>query len=188
MRVGVVIGVGVGVGVAVGVEAIVFEGVEYPGGVEAEVDANVAVLLVGGGVEVGAEADDADGAGLEPPESIELVGGAGCGRDVGGPEVPAHLELVGEVVMELLGGLGDGVFDDGVFGVAGFGGTFVVDEDALVGGGFGEADGVDGGDGDSLVFLAADKGELAEDADERGREGLEAEVGKPETEVELIGH
>ena len=39
--------VGVGVRVSVGVEAIVFEGVEYPGGVEAEVDADVAVLLVG---------------------------------------------------------------------------------------------------------------------------------------------
>ena len=109
--------VGVGVGVAVGVEAVVFEGVEYPGGVEAEVDANVAVLLVGGVVEVGTEADDADGAGLEAPEGVELGVGAGGGGDVGGPEVPAHLELVGHVVVELLGGFGDGVFDDGVFGV-----------------------------------------------------------------------
>ncbi len=90
--------------------------------------------------------------------------------------------------MELLGGLGDGVFDDGVFGVAGLGGALVVDEDALIGGGLGKADGVDGGDGDALVVLAADEGELAHDGDERGRQGLEAEVGEPETEVELIGH
>ncbi len=36
-----------GIGVAVGVEAVVFEGVEDPGGVEAEVYADVAVLFVG---------------------------------------------------------------------------------------------------------------------------------------------
>ncbi len=52
--------VAAGLGVAVGVEEIVFEGVEHPGGVEAKVDADVAVLLVGGGVEVWCEAEDAD--------------------------------------------------------------------------------------------------------------------------------
>ena len=36
----------------------------------------------------------------------------------GGPELPPHLELVGHVVVELLGGFGDGVFDDGVFEVS----------------------------------------------------------------------
>ena len=69
---------------------------------------------------------------------------------LGSPELPLHLELVGHVVVELLGGLGDGVFDDGGFGVFG---AVVVDVDALVGGGFGEADGVDSGGGDTLAFV-----------------------------------
>ncbi len=56
--------------------------------------------------------------------------------------------------MELLGGLGDGVFDDGVLGGLG---AVVVDVDALVDGGFVEADGVDGGGGDAL--FAADESE-----------------------------
>ena len=63
---------------------------------------------------------------------------------VGSPEIPAHLELVGGIVVELLGGLGYGVFDDGGGGVLG---AVVVDVDALVGGGFVEADGVGGGGG-----------------------------------------
>ena len=100
-----------------------------------------------------------------------------------GPELPPHLELVGHVVVELLGGLGDGVFDDGAGGVFG---AVVVDVDALVGGGFVEADGVDAGGGDAGVF--ADEGELAHDRDEGRGEGVEAEVGEPEAKVELIGH
>ena len=47
--------------------------------------------------------------------------------------------------MELLGGFGDGVFDDGAGGVLVFFGAFVVDVDALVGGRLGEADGIDAG-------------------------------------------
>ncbi len=119
-----------------------------------------------------------------------LVGG-GDG-DVGRPEVPAHLELVGCVVVELLGGFGDGVFDDGVGGVFG---AVVVDVDALVGGGFVEADGIGGGGEDALATGwvlgaagGADEGELAHDGDERGRQSFETEVGEPETEVELICH
>ena len=104
-----------GVGVAVVFEAIVFEDgwierVKDPGGVEAEVDADVAVLFEAGVVEAGAEAEDADGAGFVAPEGVELGVGGGGGGDVGGPEVPLHLELDGHVVVEVLGGFGDGVF------------------------------------------------------------------------------
>ena len=132
------------------VEVLVFEGFGEPGSVEAEVDADVAVLFVGGVVEVGAEAEDADGGGFELPEGVELrlrFGWLPDGVGVGGPELPAHLELVGHVVVELLGGFGYGVFDDGGGGVFG---AVVVDVEALVGGGFVEADGVDGGGGDAL--------------------------------------
>ena len=58
------------------VEGFVFEGLQRgigarrigdPGGVDAEVDQEVAVLLVTGDVEAGAEAEDADGVGAQPP-------------------------------------------------------------------------------------------------------------------------
>jgi hypothetical protein len=49
------------------VEGLVFEGFEDPGGVEAEVDQQVAVLLVAGDIEVGAEAEDVDGVGAQAP-------------------------------------------------------------------------------------------------------------------------
>ena len=60
----------------------------------------------------------------------------------GGPELPAHLELVGHVVVELLGGFADGVLDGGVgfvgwgcdFGWLGGGAGGGIDVDALVGG------------------------------------------------------
>jgi hypothetical protein len=166
------------------VEFLVIEGFGEPWGVEAEVDADVAVLFEGGVVELGAEAEDADGRGLELPEGVE-GGGFGDlrGAEVGGPELPAHLELVGHVVVELFGGLGDGVFDDGGGGVFG---AVVVDVDALVGGGLGEADGIGRGCGDAGVF--ADEGELTHDRDHGRGEGVEAEVGEPEAKVELIGH
>lgn len=149
----------------------------------------MSVLLEAGVVEVGAEAEDADGGGLELPESVEVhegvvvvvlvdvgVGsGGGWGVVFGDPELPSHLELVGHVVVELLGGFGYGVFDDGVLG---FLGAVVVDVDALVGGGFVESDGVDAGCGDS--FFSADKGELAHDRGEFFGKRFEAEVGKPE--------
>jgi len=188
------------------VEVFVGEGFGQPGCVEAEVDADVAVLLEAGIVELGAEAEDADGGGLELPEGVEGGGlvfgvrvglkvgiglGFGDGVDLRGPEEPAHLELVGHVVVELLGGLRYGALDDGTGGVLIFFGAGVVDVDALVGGGFGEADGVDAGCVDALarwVGAAADEGELAHDRDKGAGEGLEAEVGEPETEVELIGH
>ena len=150
------------------VEFLVFESFCEPGGVEAKVDADVAVLFEAVVVELGAKAEDFDSGGLGFPEGVEgsgfcdLIGGC-----VGSPELPAHLELVGHVVVELLGGLGDGVFDDGGGGVFG---AVVVDVDALVGGGFGEADGIDAGGGDAGV--PADGGELAHDRDHRCGEGV----------------
>ena len=154
----------------------------------------------------GAEAEDADGGGLEAPGGVGWVGGifgifgvvddgevgvdglkAGAGVtngvEVRCPEFPAHFELVGHVFVEEFGGFGDGVFDDG--GLGGLG-AVVVDEEALVGGWLGEVDGVGGCGGDTGV--AGDERELAQHGDERGGEGLEAKVGKPHAEVELIGH
>ena len=64
-------------------------------------------------------------------------------------------------------------------GVGGFLGAVVVDVEALVGGGFVEADGVGAGGRDAGV--SADEGELAHDRDEGRGEVLEAEVGEPET-------
>ena len=107
------------------------------------------------------------------PGDVGMRGAVGV--DFGGPEVPAHLELVGHVVVELLGGLGYGVFDDGAGGVFS---AVVVDVDALVSGGFAEADGVDGGCGDTLV--STDEGELTHHRDEGVGKGFEAEVGEPE--------
>ena len=158
------------------VEFVIFEGVVHdPGGVEAEVDANVAVLLVSGIVEVRAEAENADGGGLELPKGIEsggwIVGICGFRE----PELPLHLELVSHIVVELLGGLGYGVFDDGGFGVLG---AVVVDVDALIGRGFGEVDGIDRGSGDA--FFSTNEHKLAEDRNQCGGQRLEAEVGEPE--------
>ena len=158
-------------------------------------------MFEAGGVELGAEADDADGAGFELPEGVEAGGGVEgvvfvCGRVVGaagagvrGPETPGHFELVGDVVVELLGGFGDGVLDDGGGGVLVVFGAWVGDVEALVDGGFGEGEGVGGGGLDAFACgRAAELGELAHDAGEGGGQGLEAEVGEPETEVELVGH
>ena len=55
--------------------------------------------------------------------------------------------------MELLGGFGYCGFDDGGGGVLVFFGAVVVDVDALVGGGFGETDGIDAGGCDALSPL-----------------------------------
>ena len=182
------------------IELLVFEGFGEPRGVEAEVDADVAVLVEAGIVEFRAEAEDADGGWLKLPEGVE-GGGFVFGVDVGvgidiwvwvvraqfrGPELPAHLELVGHVVVELLRGFGYGVFDDGAGGVGVFLGAVIVDVDALVGGCFGEADGIDAGC--RYALFSADERELAHDRNHGRGEGLEAEVGEPETEVELIGH
>ena len=104
-----------------------------------------------------------EGGGIEIGVGVVLVaaGGEAKGAECGivallGPELPAHLELVGHVVVELLGGFGDGGFDKCVGGVGGWidwgvgrlaGG---VDIDALVGGGLGEVDGIGGGSGDAF--------------------------------------
>ena len=158
---------------------------EEPRGIEAEVDADVAVLIEAGIVELGAETQDADGGGLLLPGGVETAGFKRFGGfvDDGGPELPLHLELVGHVVVELLGGFGDGGFDEGVGGLLG---AFVVDVDALVDGGLGEAEGIGRGDGDALV--SADEGELAHHADQGFGQRVEAEVRVPETEIKLIGH
>ena len=111
------------------VQLFFVESLGQPGGVETEIDADVSVLLEAGVVEVGTEAEDADGGGLELPEGVEVdegvviivlidvgIGSSGGWSVVGfgDPELPAHLELVGHVVVELLGGLGHGGLDDGV--------------------------------------------------------------------------
>ena len=56
---------------------------------------------------------------------------------------------------------------------------------ALVDRGLGRVDRVGGGRGDPL---AADRGELAQHAGERGGERLQAEVGVPETEIKPVCH
>ena len=161
-----------------------------------------------------AEAEDADGVGAQPPGGAGGAGGEGVEIGVGvvlvaaggeakaavcrllvlgGPELPAHLELVRHVVVELLGGLGDGGVDEFVEGVGGGidwdGGVEVrgggIGVDALVGGRLGEVDGIGGGGGDTL---GADLGELAQDPGKRGRQGLQAEVGIPEAEIEAVCH
>lgn len=178
--------------------------VEDPGVIEAEVYADVAVLFEGGVVKLRTEAEKADGGGVGAPERVELTGGVegeGCvgavvgaaRAGVGGPEAPLHLEFVGHVVVEDLGGLGDGGLDDGGGGVLIFFGAFVGDVEALVDGGFREADGVGGGGLHPLglhvaLVAAADERELAHDARKCGGKGFQAEVGEPEAEIELIGH
>ena len=63
------------------VEVLVVEGFGEPRGVEAEVDADVPVLLEGSIVEAGTEADDFDGGGLALPEGVK---GGGLGDLNGG--------------------------------------------------------------------------------------------------------
>ena len=178
---------GFGAGLFVGVEEVlaVFGFVEDPGRVEAEVDTDVAVLLEGGVIEGGAEAEDADRGWRRLPEEVEF-----CAFDLfrrfRKPEIPLHLELVGGVLVEEFGGFGYGVVDDGGGGVCGLRGARVEDELALVDGGLGKADRVGGGRGDARK--AGDAGELTHDRDERGWERGETEVGEPEGKVELIGH
>ena len=169
------------------VERFVFCAFEGPGRVEAEVDADVAVLFVGAEVEVGAEADDADAGGLEAPGGVEA-----CGAGLGDPEAPAHFEFIGGVVVELLGGFGDGGFGEGGVGLGGFA-AFVVDVNTLIYRGLGPIDGVGGGGGDAGELgvgagLAGDGDELPEDADEGAGQGLEPEVGEPETQIKLVSH
>lgn len=154
--------------------------IEEEWGVEAEVDANVAILFEGGVVKVGAEGEELDRGGKALPAAVE-AGFAG----LPGPEPPLHLELVDRVFVEYLHGFGNGVFDERVllFNSLGAG---VEDVLALVDGWRGEADRVRGGGGDPRQ--AGDAGELAQDGDYGFRQGGEAEVGKPDGEVELIGH
>ena len=204
-----------GVGFA-GVVVRIERSIEQPGRVESEVDEDVAVLLIARDVKERAEAEDADGVGAQAPGRVGVEevgrallfvvgllvgldgpGEAEAGADgvgwLGGPELPTHLELVGHVVVKLLGGLGDGGLNGGVggggvrvhlggqarVGAGGFG------VEALVGGGFGEVNGIRAGSNDAA---ASDDGELAHDAGEGAGERFQAEVGVPEAEVEAVGH
>ena len=178
---------GFGASFFVGVDGVfaVFGLFEDPGGVEAEVDADVTVLLEGGVVEGGAEAEDADGGGRGLPEEVEFCAFDGL-RCLGEPEVPLHLELVGGVLVEEFGGFGDSVVNDGGGGVFIFRGAGIKDELALIDRGLGEADRIGSGGGDA--GQAGDAGELTHDRDERGGERGKTEVGEPEGEIELIGH
>ena len=78
---------GVGAGFGVGPDLFVLFFVEDPGGVEAEVDADVAVLFVGGVVEVGSEGDDFDGVRDALPGSVQTAD-AGFVRGVPWPRGP----------------------------------------------------------------------------------------------------
>ena len=87
---------------------------------------------------------------------------------------------------ERVGRAGDGGLDDGVGAIFG---ASVVDVEALVDGCLGEGDGIGGCGVYALAGRGgAERGELAHDGDERRRERLQAEVGEPEAQVELIGH
>ena len=186
----------------VAVEPIVVDDLVAQGerGIEAEIDADVAVAFVGAVVELRAEADDADAGGFEAPGAVELRGQAaaievvrGGEAGLGHPEAPAHFELVGGVLVELFGGFGDGVFDAGGFGVVGGLGAVVVDVDALVHGGFGPVDGKGAGGVDARVIAAfdagrGDLGELAQNADYGLGQRGEAKVRVPETQEKLVGH
>lgn len=99
------------------------------------------------------------------------------------PEVPAYLEFIGHIVMELLGCFGDSVFNKRV--VIGLR-AVIVDIDALPRWSFIEADGIDRSRGDA--FVPADDLKLAQYAGKRAGQCLKAEVWKPHAEIELVGH
>ena len=173
------------------------------------------VLLVTGDVELGAEAEDADRVQAWLPERIGVVEGAlrrtrfggaivvDGGREVeaaigwvglgGRPQVPAHLELISHVLVELLGGFGYRGLECGVvctgggvnFGAVDPGALADVNVDTLVAGRLGEVDGICGCGGDTL---STHQRELAQDSGERARQGFEAEVGVPQAEVKTVGH
>lgn len=150
----------------------------HEGCVQAEVDADVAVLLEGRVVELRAEAGDLDRCGLQLPGSVQAFAG-----DDGLPQLPLHLKLVGGVVVQAFGRFGDGVLCQGLF--AGFG-TVVEHEDALEDGRLIPSQRDGGRDADAIV--AADLAELLQDGDELLRQGSETEVWEPEAEIELICH
>src|SRR5579875_3382210 len=122
--------------------------IEGEGGIEAEVDADVAVGLIGAVVELRAETGDADSGRLQTPGWVQLgvsgvlvfflgetVSANKGGRSVlREPETPAHFELVGGIFVELLRGFRNGNVDAGSLGVGTGRGAVIVDEDALVGG------------------------------------------------------
>ena len=125
------------------VELVVFK---HPGRIETEIDPNVAVLIVGCLVEVGAEAGNPNACRFKPPGRIKR-GFLALRASIRQPEHPAHLEFVGAVVMQLFGSFGDRVFDDGCFRVGRAFGAVVVDVDALIGGRLRPIDRVDAGRG-----------------------------------------
>jgi hypothetical protein len=134
----------------------------------------VAVGFIGAVVECRPETDHADGAGLMAPHGVE------AGGLLRNPQLPDQLELPGVVFVGVLHGGGDDGSGARLFVVC------LVSIHALPGWGFVPGDRVDGGGGDAR--RTADGGELLHDLLQRGGQGLEAEVGVPETEVELVGH
>ena len=150
----------------------------------------MAVLLEAAVVKAGAETDDADFGGLELPVGVEAFF---SGVYVGGPESPTHFELVGGIVVEFGGGLGDGAFDDGTGGVRSVGGAAVVDVNPLICGRFSPVDGVGAcrvnpGEGALGLAVRGDQSELTEHTGEGCGQGFETEIRVPETEVKLVGH
>ena len=104
-----------GFGVEFALGGLAAGGFEGPGGVEAEVDADVAVLGVAGLVELGAEAEDADGGWALLPEGGGGVRFAGEGDGLVGAAGGDVVEAVFEVCVGVM------------FGVeVGTGGGFVV--------------------------------------------------------------
>jgi len=152
----------------VGVKRFVVEGFGEPGSVEAEINADVAILFVGGVVELGAEAEEAHSGLLRLPDGIECDGFRDLGlAGVGRPELPAHLELVGGVIVKLLRGLGDCVFDERGGAVLQ---AIVENVSALVDGRFTEGDWVCARGDDSRIL--GDKCELAHDRYHRSWQGV----------------
>lgn len=114
-------------------------------------------------------------------------------RGVRQPEHPTHFKLVGGVVVKLFGRFGDSIFDDGATGVFRVFGAVVEDVNALVRWGLGPVDGISGGGGDAAKIAAGlavfgDERELAQHVHHGVGQRLEAKVGEPQAEVELIGH
>ena len=90
--------------------------------------------------------------------------------------------------MQLLGGFGDGIFDDGTFRILGGLGAVVIDVDSLIGGRLGPVDRVDAGCCDAaeravgLAILGDDR-KLPQHAYKRCRQRLQSKVRVPQTEI-----
>ena len=136
------------------------------GGVESEIDLNVAGLFGGVLLEFKAVGGEANEGGLENPFF------AGFGRR---PEIPIGFEDVGVVVVQKFDDFGDGLFGCDAGTVA-----------SLEDGGFAPGDRLNGGVG--YAAARRRKRDLAQDAD-GAREDLGLiEAGEPEAQVKRVGH